>query len=154
MRTVTAVQAISFKNFFVLLNVLAQSEPYIRSAKRCKVRSWIRTELSPGPNYFRNVTQSIQTNHSKIKTTNFVPSYRNQSCLTFHIFKPSRYITMCRPFFRQQRVLKARVFIIPIILFALVYNVPRFFELSTGEPLIEPQLNRTKIINQDAVTCL
>ena len=38
---------------------------------------------------------------------------------------------MCYPFFRLRYRIKARFFIIPISLFAPLYNVPRFFEFET-----------------------
>ena len=44
----------------------------------------------------------------------------------------SRYIAVCFPFFRLRHNIKARVYIIPILLFAPLYNVPRFFEFDTS----------------------
>ena len=38
---------------------------------------------------------------------------------------------MCFPFFRLRHNIKARSYIIPILLFAPLYNVPRFFEFDT-----------------------
>ena len=42
-----------------------------------------------------------------------------------------RYIAVCFPFFRLRHNIKARSYIIPILLFAPLYNVPRFFEFDT-----------------------
>ena len=38
---------------------------------------------------------------------------------------------MCFPFFRLRHNLKARYYIVPILLFAPLYNLPRFFEFET-----------------------
>jgi hypothetical protein len=43
----------------------------------------------------------------------------------------SRYIAVCAPFFRLRHNIKARFYILPILLFAPLYNVPRFFEFTT-----------------------
>ena len=43
----------------------------------------------------------------------------------------NRYIAVCFPFFRLRHKIKARFYIIPILLFAPLYNVPRFFEFQT-----------------------
>ena len=40
-----------------------------------------------------------------------------------------RYIAICAPFFRLRNQIKALYYIVPIILFAPLYNIPRFFEL-------------------------
>ena len=42
-----------------------------------------------------------------------------------------RYIAVCFPFFRLRHNLKARYYIVPILLFAPLYNLPRFFEFET-----------------------
>ena len=47
------------------------------------------------------------------------------------IFSLFRYIAVCAPFFRLRHNIKARFYILPILLFAPLYNVPRFFEFST-----------------------
>jgi hypothetical protein len=39
-----------------------------------------------------------------------------------------RYVAVCAPFFRLKHNLKARFYILPILLFAPLYNMPRFFE--------------------------
>ena len=38
---------------------------------------------------------------------------------------------MCAPFFRLKHSVKARMFILPILFFAPLYNAPRFLELET-----------------------
>jgi len=42
-----------------------------------------------------------------------------------------RYISVGFPFFRQRHNLKAWVFIVPVAIFIVGYNIPRFFELET-----------------------
>ena len=42
-----------------------------------------------------------------------------------------RYITICAPFFYLRHDIKAWYYIVPIVLFASLYNIPRFFELRT-----------------------
>ncbi len=37
---------------------------------------------------------------------------------------------MCVPFFRLRHNIKARVYLVPIIILAPLYNVPRFFEFT------------------------
>jgi hypothetical protein len=44
------------------------------------------------------------------------------------VLPASRYIAVCAPFFRLRHNIKARFYILPILLFAPLYNVPRFFE--------------------------
>ena len=62
-------------------------------------------------------------------------------CLTeLMIYVFSRYIAVCAPFFRLRHNIKARFYILPILLFAPLYNVPRFFEFTT--------------INNTTYTCL
>ena len=46
-------------------------------------------------------------------------------------FNFDRYIAVCFPFFRLRHNLKARYYIVPILLFAPLYNLPRFFEFET-----------------------
>ena len=48
----------------------------------------------------------------------------------------SRYIAVCFPFFRLRHNIKARFYIIPILLFAPLYNVPRFFEFVTVKNVV------------------
>ena len=48
-----------------------------------------------------------------------------------NVFIFNRYIAVCFPFFRLRHNLKARYYIIPILLFAPLYNLPRFFEFET-----------------------
>ena len=55
-------------------------------------------------------------------------------------FSYFRYIAVCAPFFRLRHNIKARFYIVPILLFAPLYNVPRFFEFTT--------------INNTTYTCL
>eukprot|EP00095_Tigriopus_kingsejongensis_P007527 maker-scaffold103_size370364-snap-gene-2.27 protein:Tk07527 transcript:maker-scaffold103_size370364-snap-gene-2.27-mRNA-1 annotation:"fmrfamide receptor" len=42
-----------------------------------------------------------------------------------------RYFTVCHPFFRVSHSWSAKVYIVPIVSFALLYNLPKFFELKT-----------------------
>ena len=42
-----------------------------------------------------------------------------------------RYITICAPFFYLRHNIKAWYYIVPIVLFATLYNIPRFFELKS-----------------------
>ena len=41
-----------------------------------------------------------------------------------------RYLNICSPFFNLRHNVKARYFCLPIIIFAGLYNLPRFFEFS------------------------
>jgi len=40
-----------------------------------------------------------------------------------------RYTTVCHPFFKISRTWRARLYIIPILTFSCIYNLPKFFEL-------------------------
>ena len=42
-----------------------------------------------------------------------------------------RYLTVCHPFYFSGKNWSARRYIIPIVLFSVLYNMPRFFELRT-----------------------
>ena len=44
-----------------------------------------------------------------------------------------RYLAVCKPFYRITREWSARIFIIPIILISVIYNLPHFFEIQTCE---------------------
>ena len=59
-----------------------------------------------------------------------------QSCLTGSIYftmaiTVERYMAVCHPFYRVTHAWPAKVFIIPITLFSVIYNIPKFFELET-----------------------
>lgn len=53
------------------------------------------------------------------------------SCYSTIALTVERYIAVCFPFFRLRHNLKARYYIVPILLFAPLYNLPRFFEFET-----------------------
>jgi len=42
-----------------------------------------------------------------------------------------RYLIVCHPFYVWSHNWKARLYIIPIIIFSIVYNIPKFFEIET-----------------------
>ena len=42
-----------------------------------------------------------------------------------------RYITVCHPFFKLSHNWSSWRYIVPIIAFAFLYNIPKFFELET-----------------------
>lgn len=44
-----------------------------------------------------------------------------------------RYLAVCKPFYRITREWSSRIFIIPIILISVIYNLPHFFEIQTCE---------------------
>ena len=43
-----------------------------------------------------------------------------------------RYLTVCHPFFAVSHKWTVRYYVVPIVLFSVVYNMPKFFELETG----------------------
>jgi len=45
-----------------------------------------------------------------------------------------RYVTVCHPFYRVSHSWPAKVLVIPIVAFAVLYNIPKFFELRTKVP--------------------
>ena len=44
-----------------------------------------------------------------------------------------RYLAVCRPFYRITRDWSSRIFVVPIILISVIYNLPQFFEIQTCE---------------------
>jgi hypothetical protein len=50
------------------------------------------------------------------------------SCYTTIAITIERFLAIRLPFFIQKHNVKARVFILPIVIYCLVYNSPRFFE--------------------------
>lgn len=44
-----------------------------------------------------------------------------------------RYLAVCKPFYRITREWSSRMFIVPIILVSIIYNIPQFFEIQTCE---------------------
>ena len=40
-----------------------------------------------------------------------------------------RYLTICRPLYHRAHSWKAPVYFVPILVFSILYNVPKFFEL-------------------------
>ena len=58
-------------------------------------------------------------------------SHSNFNCISFKImlYVFYRYIAICAPFFRLRHNIKAWYYMVPIVLFACIYNIPRFFEL-------------------------
>ncbi|XP_023341605.1 FMRFamide receptor [Eurytemora carolleeae] len=51
-----------------------------------------------------------------------------------------RYITVCHPFFKLSHNWPAWVYVLPIVVFSSVFNLPKFFELETVE---RPSYNST-----------
>ena len=54
-----------------------------------------------------------------------------------------RYLTVCHPFYHHSHSWPTRCYILPILLFSIFYNVPRFFELETT--FRDPEDNSTSI---------
>merc|ERR1719189_1144906 len=59
-----------------------------------------------------------------------------------------RYLTVCHPFYTASKNWSAKRYIIPILLFSVIYNLPRFFELSTTYNEVQPQ-NTTELLPYD-----
>lgn len=53
------------------------------------------------------------------------------SCYSTVALTVERYIAVCAPFFRLRHNIKTRFYILPILIFAPLYNMPRFFEFRT-----------------------
>ena len=58
-----------------------------------------------------------------------------------------RYFVVCRPFWYHEKAIPSWRYTIPILLFSVIYNIPRFFEVRTVRTyqsiLSESQLNET-----------
>ena len=57
-----------------------------------------------------------------------------------------RYFTVCHPFYRVSHSWPAKAYVIPIVSFALIYNIPKFFEIRTRPPL-DLVANNVTIVN-------
>ena len=64
-----------------------------------------------------------------------------------------RYLIVCRPFWTVSNNWSSKRYIIPILIISCVYNVPRFFELTTG---VRCQQDNNILINDtyNNSTCL
>ena len=88
---------------------------------------------SPQKNFFSPIKQkkSYLQNDSASKT-NLMPIHfqisLTGSCYTTISITIERFLAIRLPFFIQKHNVKARVFILPIAIYCLVYNSPRFFE--------------------------
>lgn len=56
-----------------------------------------------------------------------------------------RYLTVCHPFYVKQKNWSAKRYILPIVIFSLCYNTPRFFEMRT-------KINEVKVVNNQNKT--
>ena len=65
-----------------------------------------------------------------------------------------RYLIVCRPFWTVSNNWSSKRYIIPILIFSLLYNLPRFFELSTGIECGETIINQYKINDQNELEVL
>ena len=54
-----------------------------------------------------------------------------------------RYFVICRPLYHRVHAFKSKTYIIPILLFTIVYNIPRFFELQTDYCKLSDSSNAT-----------
>ncbi len=43
-----------------------------------------------------------------------------------------RYMTVCHPFYHHSHAWPTRCYVLPILLFSLFYNIPRFFDLEAN----------------------
>ena len=41
-----------------------------------------------------------------------------------------RYLTVCHPFYHHSHTWPTKLYVLPLLLFSIVYNLPRFFELN------------------------
>ena len=64
-------------------------------------------------------------------------------------FSVERYLTVCRPFYVTSNHWPAKRYIIPILLFSLAYNFPRFFELRTKVMCNDYSEDASKYQNQN-----
>jgi len=84
------------------------------------------------PHIFPNVSSSYQY---KVIVTWFLPfahvALTGSIYLTLSITL-ERYTTVCHPFFKYQYKWTAKYYLAPIMMFTLLYNIPKFFELKVG----------------------
>lgn len=95
------------------------------------------------PSIFKQITTTSYYNH-------MVPILLPlaQMCLTGSIYLTlaiaiERYTTVCHPFFKVSHRWTARMYILPIATFAIIYNSPKFFELTVITELATQSGNRT-----------
>ena len=69
-----------------------------------------------------------------------------------------RYLTVCHPFYSKQKRWSSKRYILPIVIFCLIYNAPRFFELRTkvSEVRVSNPSNGTKqkVLSNSTITNL
>ena len=62
-----------------------------------------------------------------------------------------RYFVVCRPLWYRAQATPSRTYTIPILLFSIIYNIPRFFEIKTIYIPQDPHPNNAKIAN---ISCI
>ena len=73
-----------------------------------------------------------------------------------------RYLTVCHPFYHHSHSWPTRCYVLPILVFSIFYNVPRFFELetkfkdsednSTSTAIQQPSFNGTDFVSMTNVS--
>jgi hypothetical protein len=60
------------------------------------------------------------------------------SCYTTIAITIERFLSVGHPFFVQRNNVKARMFVVPVAVYAILYNVPRFFEFKVIKRPLSP----------------
>ena len=51
--------------------------------------------------------------------------------------------------FRHSRIFVSKTFVLPVIIFTILYNVPKFFELYVKEEVMTKTLNCSEVLSED-----
>lgn len=106
-----------FDNAYIVLNLAIYSFPYV-SEKYRYGDTYCYILLIAGPFKYVALTGSIF------------------STMAISI---ERYLVVCHPFFTLSHKWTAKMYILPIMAFSFVYNIPKFFEYIIEEPAGQPR---------------
>ena len=113
---------IIFDNCLIIFNIIIFIIPHLNADYRMKTYAYVAPMIIPLAQI--NVTGSI---YSTV------------------IISIERYMISCKPFFVVSHKWSAKRYIIPTIIFSVIYNLPKFCELKTGNT-IEVETNSTQYI--------
>ena len=113
---------IIFDNCLIFFNIIIFTIPHMNADYRMKTYAYVAPIIIPLAQI--TVTGSI---YSTV------------------VISIERYMISCKPFFVVSHKWSANSYIIPTIIFSIIYNLPKFFELKTGN-IIEDETNSTQYI--------
>ena len=113
---------IIFDNCLILFNIIIFIFPHLDTDYRMKTYASVATMIIP--------LAQISVTGSVYSTV---------------VISIERYMISCKPFFVVSHKWSAKRYTIPTIIFSVIYNFPKFFELKTGN-IIDVETNSTQYI--------